>query len=54
MKHVKWCIPTRAVFQKIYFSKLKNGDSPSLHLCVFFFSLSISAVRNPKSSNLIC
>ena len=37
VKHVKWCIPTRAVFQKIYFSSRLKRVISTICIVYHFF-----------------
>ena len=49
VKHVKWCIPTRAVFQKIYFSRLKRVIST---ICIVYHFF-LKHLGGPESDWLI-
>ena len=49
VKHVKWCIPTRAVFQKIYFSRLKRVIST---ICIVYHFF-LKHLSGPESDWLI-
>ena len=45
VKHVKWCTPTRAVFQKIYFSRLKSVIS-TICIVYHFFLKHLSGLES--------
>lgn len=49
VKHVKWCTPTRAVFQKIYFSRLKRVIST---ICIVYHFF-LKHLSGPESDWLI-
>lgn len=49
VEHVKWCIPTRAVFQKIYFSRLKRVIST---ICIVYHFF-LKHLSGPESDWLI-